>query len=365
MSSLTPLARRPLEKVRPYEVQEPPPGVVELDANENIVLDEEWAKSVVARAAREVDPRKYPPAYGSEAIEALSEHLGVERRNIAVSCGSDEIIGMLARAFVDPGDHVVIVEPTFEVYAAQVAVAGGVVRRVLVKPESFQLDVDAVVEASKGAKLLFLCSPNNPTGAQYERSDVEEVARRCRDCIVVIDEAYADFAGSSLMDLALSEDNVVVLRSFSKSAGMAGLRIGYAVSTPPIIEALRRVDLPFKVSSVAQRAVRIVLSEWRVVESYIEEVRRLRDELYSMISSVRGVKAYPSKANFLLVRLTREGVTSRDLCGELLKRGFLVKDRGSMPMLENCVRVTVGTREVNAGVVEAFREVVEGEERES
>ncbi|RLF15013.1 MAG: histidinol-phosphate transaminase [Thermoprotei archaeon] len=359
MTSIADMVRDSVKPLRPYEAFEPPPGVIELDANENLVIDEAWAKAVLIEAAKSVDPRLYPKAYGGEALRALSEHLGVDERNLAVSNGSDELIEMAVKAFIDRGNTAVIVEPTFEVYGLVVSAAGGLVKPVLVKPESFELDVDSIVEASREAKLVFLCSPNNPTGVQYREEQVAEIAERCRRSLVVVDEAYADFAGSSLMELALRLDNVLVLRSLSKSAGMAGLRIGYAVSSPQVIEALRKVDLPFRVNSVAQRALGLVLADWRRVEGFLERVRKLREELFKALSSIEGVKPYPSKANFLLVRVVKQGLTSSKVYARLLSKGFLVRDRGKLPLLENCLRITVGPKEVNERLVEALREVVE------
>lgn len=352
------LARPWLSQVRPYEVYEPPPGVLELDSNENFVVDEGWARGLLLRAASEVDPRRYPSPYGREAAEAISSHLGVDAKEVVVSSGSDDLVDALFKAFTQPGDGVVVVEPTFEVYGLVAAVAGVRVRPVLLR-DDFSLDARRAIEASEGAKMVFVCSPNNPTGSCCGLGELREVAEGCRS-LVVVDEAYADFSGSSALKLALELENVVVLRSFSKVAGMAGLRVGYAVGRREVLDLLRRVELPFKVSSVAQRAVRYVLEEWDVVERYVEEVRALREELFAELSSVRGVRPYPSQANFVLARVTKEGLSSGAVLSALLARGVLVRDRGHLPLLENCLRITVGPREANRRLVEALREVVEG-----
>ncbi|MCX8205001.1 MAG: histidinol-phosphate transaminase [Candidatus Nezhaarchaeota archaeon] len=350
------LARPWLAQVRPYEAYEPPSGVLELDSNENFVVSEEWARSILARAASEVDPRKYPPPYGREAAEAISRRLGVDAGEVAVSSGSDELIDLLFKVFTQPGDEVVIVEPTFEVYGLAARVAGVKVRAVLLR-EDFSLDARRVVEAAGAAKLVFVCSPNNPTGRHYGLEEVREVAEGSPG-LVVVDEAYVDFASHDALELALSLENVVVLRSFSKVAGMAGLRVGYAVSRREVVDLLRRAELPFKVSSVAQRAVSYVIEEWGAVERFIEEVRAQREWLFAQLSSIPGLRPYPSQANFVLARVAKEGLSSEGVCSALLARGILVRDRGRLPLLENCLRITVGPREANRRVVEALREVV-------
>ncbi len=358
MTLIDQLVKPSVKELKPYEAVEPPPGVVELDANENLLVDERWAKEILLRAAQGVDPRSYPPAYGREAVKALSRHLAVDEKALAVNNGSDEFIDLVFKAFVSPGDEVVIVEPTFEIYGLMAKVAGAVVKRVLVDAD-FKLNVEGVLEATgQRTKLIFLCSPNNPTGVQYSPEEVRKVAEECR-CLVVVDEAYVDFAEKTVMNLALELDNVLVLRSFSKTAGMAGLRIGYALASPHIIETLRKVDLPFRVSGVAQKALALALEEWNKVGLFLRKVKEERERLFNELSSINGLKPYPSQANFFLVRVVKEGFTSRRVYESLLRRGLLVRDRGHLPMLENCLRITVGTREVNRRLLEALREVME------
>jgi len=358
MSFIEGLARPWLRHVEAYEAYEPPPGVLELDSNENWVVDEAWARSLVVRAAEDVDPRKYPPPYGARAAEAIRQRLGLDVGEVAVSNGSDELIDLAFKAFTQPGDEVVVVEPTFELYGLVARAAGVKVRAALVN-EDLTLNPRRVVEAAEGAKLVFICSPNNPTGVQYGLGEVREVAEGCRS-LVVLDEAYVGFADRDLLKLALDLENVLVLRSFSKVAGMAGLRVGYAVGRREVLDVLRRVDLPFRVGSIAQRAVELILEEWSEVERFAEEVKAQRGWLYRELSSIDGVEPYPSQANFILARVVKEGLTSSQVRSALLSKGVLVRDRGHLPLLENCLRITVGPRWANERLVEALREVVEG-----
>jgi len=352
------LAKPWLRSVEAYEAYEAPPGVLELDSNENFVVDEGWARSLLLRAAGGVDPRRYPPPYGREAAEAISRHLGVDVDEVAVSNGSDEFVDLAFKAFTQPGDEVVVVEPTFELYGLVARAAGVRVRAALVE-EDFSLSPRRVVEASRGAKLVFVCSPNNPTGRHYGLSELRELVEGCR-CLVVLDEAYVDFADHDALKLALDYENALVLRSFSKVAGLAGLRLGYAVGRAEVLRVLKRVDLPFRVNSVAQRAASLLLEEWGVVRRFIEEVKAERAWLLERLSALPGVKPYPSQANFVLARVVKRGLTSGSVRSALLARGIAVRDRGHLPLLENCLRITVGPREANERLVEALREVVEG-----
>lgn len=351
------LAKPWLRWVEAYEAYEAPPGALELDSNENFVVDEGWARSLLLKAAGSVDPRRYPPPYGREAAEAISRHLGVDVSEVAVNNGSDEFVDLAFKAFTQPGDEVVVVEPTFELYGLVARASGVKVRTALVE-EDFSLNPRRVVEASRGAKLVFICSPNNPTGRHYSLSELRELVEGCR-CLIILDEAYVDFADHDALRLALNYENALVLRSFSKVAGLAGLRLGYAVGRPEVVRMLKRVDLPFRVSSVAQRAASLLLEEWEVVRRFIEEVRAERAWLLERLSALPGVKPYPSQANFLLVRVLKEGLTSSQLRSALLAKGIAVRDRGHLPLLENCLRITVGPREAGERLVEALREVVE------
>ncbi|MEM1538476.1 MAG: histidinol-phosphate transaminase [Candidatus Nezhaarchaeales archaeon] len=347
-----------VKAIKPYEAPQAPVGVVKLDFNENLVIEEEWVKRLLLEAARSVDPRLYPSPYAQRAVESVANFLGVNADYVAVSNGSDEFVDLTVKAFVGYGDEAIVVEPTFEVYSLCVTVAGGVVKRFLLN-DDMSLDVASLLDAvTPRTKLIFLCSPNNPTGNQQPRNVVKDIVEESRR-LVVLDEAYGDFAEYSAIDMALSLPNLLVLRSFSKSFGLAGLRAGYAVGSKELISTLRRVDLPFRVSSVTEKVVELALNRWEYVKSKVEEVKRLRAELFKALSGIEGLKPYPSNANFILTKVVKEGASSASVMQYLAKKGFLVRDRGTLPKLENCLRITVGPRDVNVKLTEALREALE------
>ncbi|MEM4576103.1 MAG: histidinol-phosphate transaminase [Candidatus Nezhaarchaeales archaeon] len=345
-----------VKKLLKYEVRERAlrkTKAYKLDANENLILDEDWIRSLVKEALERVDVRLYPPAYASKAVEAIAKFLGVSKRNVIVDNGSDAIIDLVAKCFVGQG-RALIVEPTFEMYRFYVEALGGVVDSFYVNSD-FSISADKLLEVSRGAKAIFLASPNNPTGKQYPRELLETLAEEF-DGILVIDEAYADFGDFSLWDLPLKYENVVVLRSFSKVAGLAGLRIGYAVVSEEVHSFINRLQSPYSVNSLAQEVVEIVLDKWHVVKKTIEEVKREREFLLRELASIKGIRPYDSKANFVLFRVNIGG--SRELIERLESMGFYVRERDLKPLLENCIRVTVGPRDVNKLFVQALREVL-------
>ena len=336
-----------------YEVRErrtPTTEVHKLDANENLVLDENWIRDLVREAIEKVDVRLYPPMYASKAVEAIADFLGVSKRNVIVENGSDSIIDLVAKCFVGQG-RAVIVEPTFEMYRFYVEALGGVAEGFYMN-EGFTIDVEELLKRAEGAKVIFMASPNNPTGTQQPKEVVEAIAEGFRG-LLVVDEAYADFGDFSLWDLPLKYENVIVLRSFSKVAGLAGLRVGYAVVSEGVHDFISRLQSPYSVNSVAQEVVRLILDRWDEVVKAVEVVKAERDFLVRELASTKGVRPYDSKANFVLFKV--EAMGSEELVERLEAMGFYVRERNAKPLLENCIRVTVGPRRVNELFIKALR----------
>ncbi|MCC6042163.1 MAG: histidinol-phosphate aminotransferase family protein, partial [Candidatus Verstraetearchaeota archaeon] len=201
-------------------------------------------------------------------------------------------------------------------------------------------------------KVIFMASPNNPTGTQQPKEVVEAIAEGFRG-LLVVDEAYADFGDFSLWNLPLKYENVIVLRSFSKVAGLAGLRVGYAVVSEGVHDFISRLQSPYSVNSVAQEVVRLILDRWDEVVKAVEVVKAERDFLVRELASTKGVRPYDSKANFVLFKV--EAMDSEELVERLEAMGFYVRERNAKPLLENCIRVTVGPRRVNELFIEALR----------
>jgi histidinol-phosphate aminotransferase len=345
-----------VKRLSRYEVKERrtfATEVYKLDANENLVLDENWIRGLVREAVGKVDVRLYPPMYASKAVEAIASFLGVSERNIIVENGSDSIIDLVVRCFVGQG-RAVILEPTFEMYRFYVEALGGVAESFYMD-EDFTIDVEGLLKRAEGAKAIFMASPNNPTGTQQPREVVEALAEGF-DGLLVVDEAYADFGDFSLWDLPFKYENVVVLRSFSKVAGLAGLRIGYAVVSERVHGFISRLQSPYSVNSIAQEVVRLVLNRWDEVKRAIDVVKAERDFVIRELASTKGVRPYDSKANFVLFRV--EAMGSKELVEKLEAMGFYVRERSAKPLLENCIRVTVGPRRVNELFVKALRKAL-------
>ena len=332
--------------------------IVKLNLNENFAMSNEKIQKLLLEACQNIDVRAYPPPRGSLAIKAISSFLGFSESEISVANGADEIMDLLMKVFIRKGSKIMVVEPSFPMYTFFAQLYGGGSVPVLLRSD-FSLDVDAVLKkADNDTRLLFVCSPNNPTGNQFREADIKRLLQEFKG-VVVVDEAYADFASSSVIDWVRDYDNLVVLRSFSKAFGLAGLRLGYLVSNKSIVEYVQRVVGPFNVNSVTQQTIALALQKWSYFKQQINCVVNEREWLMKKLKQIDEVSPYPSDANFILFKVTKDGLASATVTERMENRNVLVKDRGHLPLLENCVRVTVGTRNMNEAFLSALKESLE------
>ena len=332
--------------------------VVKLDLNENFAVEGDEVEKLLLNACQDLDIRAYPPAYGSMAVKALSSFLGFNESEIAVGNGEDEILDLLMKILVKENSLVITVEPTFTTYTYFAKLYGVRKATVLLKP-NFELDVDKVLEqADRGKALLLICSPNNPTGNQFAREDVEKILQEFRG-IVVIDEAYVDFAKYSIIDWVRNFDNLIVLRTFSKAFGLAGIRFGCLISNKTIVECVKRVTAPFNMNVVTQRMIVLALQNWKYFKERIQQVIKEREWLSQSMAEIDGIAPCVSDANFILFKITKDDLSSSTITRRLKSRNVLVKDRGDLPLLANCIRVAVGTRQMNQTFLTALRKALE------
>jgi len=291
----------------------------------------------------------YPSADACELVDALSGYTGFPASNIAASGpGMDGLIDGLMRLIITRGDEVIIPTPTFSYYEIA-ARANGAVPVFVKRDEDYAVDVEALLEAvSSRTKVIFLCSPNNPSGNLVSELDVRAIAESTRS-LVFVDEAYVEFADSSLAHLVNEYDNIIVGRTFSKAFGLAGLRIGYGIMPQWLKSEYMRVATPFNVSSAAIAAGVAALSDVEHLEKSIELAREGREYLKEHIP----FKVHDSQANFVMVNVAL--LKAKDVCDGLLEKGIIVRDCSSFRNAgESLIRVTVGMRGQNKRVVEGF-----------
>ncbi|GAB6395235.1 MAG: histidinol-phosphate aminotransferase [Bacteroidales bacterium] len=294
---------------------------------------------------------RYPDPMQRKLKERIAALKDIDPACIFTGNGSDEAIDLIIRIFCEPGnDHIVTLTPSYGMY--KVAADVNNVRCVEVKLDSgFRLNAGAVLDAGGQAKAIFLCSPNNPTGNLLERDEIYKVLKYFPG-IVVVDEAYIDFAGSpSFTRRLLDFPNLLVLQTLSKAWGGAGIRLGMAFASPKIVALLNKVKYPYNVSGLTQEhALRILEREDRMQEQ-LKAILKERKKMEQSLATFPFVRqAYPSDANFILVRVNDADATYR----YLIDKGIVVRNRNSVSLCEGCIRITIGTPEENEALMRAL-----------
>lgn len=296
---------------------------------------------------------RYPDPLQKKVKEKLAAIKGVTPEEIFLGNGSDEAIDLLIRAFCEPNhDSILITEPTYGMYSVCAEINAVNVQQVLLTPD-FDLDLDAFPKTFDATtKILFLCSPNNPTGNLLSRDKILEVLKRFYG-LVVIDEAYIDFANSKSFVNELSKyPHLVVLQTFSKAWGLAGLRLGMCFASPEIINLLNKIKYPYNVNVRTQDLALDALENAYKKDIWVDEILTQRDKLIKALKSLKIVdKVFPTDANFVLVRVKDAPGTYQ----YLMDNQIIVRDRSRVTLCYNCIRITVGTPEENERLIEALK----------
>lgn len=316
--------------------------------------------SGVARVYLDANENPFPSAVNrypdpqQRALKArIAELKGLPSECIFLGNGSDEAIDLILRLSTSAETGVSIITPSYGMYKVSARNNNIAVRELRLNPD-FSLNMEAISKASaRGSSLLFICSPNNPTGNLYTLEEIEEVLRRFHG-LLVVDEAYIDFAGTeSALTLLPRYDRLIVLQTFSKAWGLAGIRLGLACASSEIIQAMNKLKLPYNLSTLCQQFALEQLSEPERMQQQVQEIISERLRLSSALSALPIVeKVYPSFGNFLLFKVADPQSTFRFL----QDRGVILRDRSRETLCEGCLRLSIGTREENELALEALRE---------
>jgi histidinol-phosphate aminotransferase len=297
---------------------------------------------------------RYPDPLQSEVKKRLSEIKGVPPRNIFLGNGSDEAIDILFRSFCNPGvDNVILVPPTYGMYKVSANINDVEARNVPLT-DDFQLNLEGIAEAiDKHTKLIFICSPNNPTGNSINRADVETLLANF-DGLVVVDEAYINFSRQKTFIQELTEyANLVILQTLSKAWGLAGLRVGMAFASEEIIEVMNKVKPPYNINEASQQLALQALANIDQVNAWIKETLIQRDNLVLQLKDFDFVlDIYPSDANFILVKTS----DPRGIYNFLVEKGIIVRDRSKVDLCVGCLRITVGTPDENKKLIQTLQD---------
>ena len=329
---------------------------VRLNTNESPEPPPAEFSAALARFVAETDLNRYPDRAASSLRAAIAEFHGVRADQVFVGNGSNEVLQCLLLAFGGPGRSALVFEPTYALHSHIPEVTG---TKVLTESrnEDFTLDPAAAGAAIAAANptITFLCSPNNPTGL-VEDPAVLDAAVDASQGLVVVDEAYGQFSSWSAVDRVHDDGRVVVVRTFSKTWAMAGLRLGYAIAPVSVVEAMDAVVLPYHLDVVKQAAGVLAFEFRHAMEARVARIIEQRGRIFAALSEL-DVEVWPSQANFVLFRPRRVG--GHDVWQRLVDRSVLVRDCASWPGLDGCLRVTVGTSTENDRFIDALKEALQ------
>ncbi len=317
-----------------------------LDANEN---------SMGAPYEDELELNRYPMPYQDELREKIAAFRSVHKENVFVGVGSDEAIDLLFRIFCVPGkDRVIVNPPTYGMYEVSANINDVQVDEVLLT-EGFQLQPEKILDAVQPeTKIIFICSPNNPTANSMNISDVVKVLEGF-DGIVVVDEAYIDFSRQgSLVNNIDDFPNLVVLQTMSKSFGLAGIRLGIALANPEVISYMMKVKAPYNVNKLTSRKAIQAFSNLDHVAENIKSILQERQRVIDKLITYESVEyVYPTDANFILFKIR----SATDVYEKMAEEGVIIRYRGNEPHCENCLRLTIGTQAENERFFEALENI--------
>jgi histidinol-phosphate aminotransferase len=343
---------KPLEELeREYGITDS----IKLASNENPLGSSPLALKAISDHLENL--HRYPDGSGFYLRERLSQQLGVDESSIVLGNGSNEIIDLLLRTFVQPGDEVLISKPTFLVYSLMTQAVGGL--SVQVKQKSFAHDLEAMADAlTERTRVVFLDNPNNPSGSVISRKDFETFRSRVpEDVLVVLDEAYMEFADPEQTFIGVeylnSSPAVISLRTFSKAYGLAGLRVGYGVMPSEVADYLNRVRQPFNVNSLAQVAALAALDDEQFLQESQKVVHQGLAYLYQELAEMK-LRTLPTQTNFFLIEV---GYEAREVYEAMLRRGVIVRAMNAYG-LDDYIRISVGRPEENQRFLTALREVM-------
>ncbi|OLE52889.1 MAG: histidinol-phosphate transaminase [Acidobacteria bacterium 13_1_20CM_3_53_8] len=328
---------------------------VKVNQNENPWDMPERVKQESLRRLETREWSRYPDFIPASLHERLAQFVGWRADGVIAGNGSNELIQALLMVAVAEGKRILICEPTFALYRQITTVLGGDCLSLPLKSD-LTYDAGAILKTIEASQpdVIIICSPNNPTGCVIERDDLIRILERARG-LVVIDEAYFEFSGQTVVPLLHEHKNLIVLHTFSKAMAAAALRVGYLLAAPELAREIGKAVLPYNLNAISQTIAETAIELYEdELKPLVEKIIAERERLFAEIQSIEGLEPVPTRANFMVVR---SAIDPRTVFSELLKRDILIRDVSGYPMLRDYFRLSVGTPEENELITKALREI--------
>ncbi len=345
---------RELSGLRGYQKPEKHSGVLKLDSNENLVINKQFQRDLIDNAKKISDVREYPLGRTEKLVEALSKYLKISPSMIGVGNGSDQILDLILVNFANKNIKILTSEPTFGFFEERCKLYSIPTIKIPFSKD-MTLDIDKFISKSKNADLLYLDSPNNPTGFQFPKNHLQKLIKKF-DGPVIIDEAYGDFGEYSLVSSTKNQNNLIVVRTFSKEFGLAGLRLGYFVANKSLVDVFTRViQYPYPLNTLAIESGIIALQKAKQISNIAKQIKQERQRIIENLRKTEAFEVFNSNANFVL--FDARGADRR-IYTALIEQGISIRKLGKIGKHKGCLRVTVGTKEMNSKFLLAIRDLL-------
>ncbi len=337
-----------------YQKPEKYSGSLKLDSNENFVIGKQYQQDLIQSAKKATDIREYPLGRTEKLVSALSKYLKVPQNMIGIGNGSDQILDLILANFASKQTRVLTSDPTFGFFEERCKLYSIPTIKIQFSKD-MTLDLNKFLTKSKSADILYLDSPNNPTGFQFSKKDLEKLVKKFGG-LVIIDEAYVEFGDYSLINLTKSLKNLIVVQTFSKAFGLAGLRLGYFIANKNIVDVFTRViQYPYPLNSIAIEGGILALEKLKIISDTTKIIKKERKRIIENLRKYDAFEVFDSKANFVL--FDAKGADSRVFTA-LIEQGISIRKLGKIGKHQGCLRVTVGTKEMNSKFLLAIRDLL-------
>lgn len=343
-----------LSKLKGYQKPDKHPNTLKLDSNENYAITREFSLDLIKQTEDKLDVREYPLGETERLVESLSRYIKMPHEMIGVGNGSDQIIDLILTNFASKDTKILTSEPTFGFFEERCKLYSIPTIKIPFT-NNMTLELEKFLSSIKKADILYLDSPNNPTGFQFSKNKLEQLIKEFNG-LIIIDEAYVEFADYSVVDMTKKRDNLIVLRTLSKSFGLAGLRVGYFIANKKIANVFSKtIQYPYPLNTVAIETAILALQKSKQISQIANIVKKERSRIIEKLRDMGVFEVFDSKANFVLFNAQGSGLR---IYKALIEQGIVVKNLGKMGSHDSCLRVTVGSEEMNSKFLLAIRDLL-------
>lgn len=328
--------------------------IIRFDTNTSPFIPKEWLNNIASKLET-LGINDYPDTSYIKLRKSISKYININENQISVTNGADEGLDIISKIFIDKDTDIIISTPTYSFYSIVTKIMGGNIISIPRK-KNFVDDIENILKSPKRKNnIIFLCNPNNPTGNSIERKNVIRLLNEINS-VIVIDEAYVEFSGNTLVDLTKKYNNLIILRTFSKAFSLAGARIGYIIASKTMVDILNKVRPPNSLSVISLALADIAINDIEKVNDNIKLIINERTKCKNFLENIPGINVFPSDANFLLIKFNK--INSDIIYNLLLKEGLIVRNLNNIQSLENCLRFSIRNSKQNNVLLNTISKII-------